>query len=74
MRYLQAFKTLCNGRTLIVALIFSGIVYYYYSHKDWSLEVRVAQDKRIDLMALLDQVELLEGFEEEVEPLGFFVF
>lgn len=72
MRYFQAFKSLCNLRTLLVALIFAGIIYYYYSHKDWAAEVRVSQDKRIDLLAALDQVELMDGFDQWPGGLDFY--
>lgn len=71
MTYLQGLKSIFNLRTLIVVLIFSCIVYYYYSHQDWELEVRISSEKRIDLLTMKDQVECIYGFQDVFPGLTF---
>lgn len=56
MSFKDGCKTLFNLRTLIVLILFVGFVYYYYSHRDWTQEVRITEGKRIDLMACIHQV------------------
>ncbi|MHC4944204.1 MAG: sulfatase family protein [Planctomycetota bacterium] len=72
MRYFRALKTILNLRTFFVALIFAAIVYYYYSHQDWSMEVRITEDKRLDLTALISRAEAARGFNGRSPGLSFY--
>ena len=62
MAFLRSFRTLLNLRTLLVAVLFAGVVFYYYSNRDWALEVPVTLEKRIDLVAHLEQAVPDYGF------------
>jgi len=70
MSYLSGLKNIFNLRTLIVAVIFGAIVYYYYSHRDWELNLPVVAEKRLDLVALLENAEPDHGFSGKKYYLG----
>jgi arylsulfatase A-like enzyme len=71
MRYFRALKSIMNLRTFLVALIFGAIVYYYYSHQDWSMEVRISEEKRLDLMARIGEAEPARGFDGRTHEISF---